>query len=141
MLHLGSMLGDPLAAELSRITDNLAIAIFEYDQETWGYRLFDHGTLMDLFWSNPEAVDESPEDYAGIPEIVSGEFCVPLETVAPYICHVSEANEEVKAFEDDEHTLNDHWVRVDFLRRLGLTYPEPGKVAGGRYVKIDEPGL
>ena len=66
-------------------------------------------------------------------------FAVPLEMVAPYVQHVENLDPESKAFDDDEFTLGDHWVRVDFMRRLGLLYPNPGKVPGGRYVRIDEP--
>jgi hypothetical protein len=141
MLHLGSVLGEPLAAELTRITGSPAIVLLEYDQDAWGYALCDGGTLVDRFWSVPDAVDLSPEECAGNFETVSAVLGVPAEVVAPYIRHVTEAEAEVKAFEDDEYTLGDHWVRVDFMRRLGLAYPEPGKVAGGRYVKIDEPDM
>jgi len=141
MLHLGSLRGESLAEELSRLSGKPALAVFEYDQDTWGYTLFDAGTLLDRFWSVPELVDMSPEECAGNFETVSSVLGVPPEWIAPYIRHVTEAEQGVKAFDDDEFTLNDHWVRVDFMRRLGLTYPSPGKVAGGRYVKIDEPDL
>ena len=139
MLHLGSLLGEPLAAELSRLTGGPAIAMLEYDQDTWGYCLFDSGTLLDRFWSVPEAVDTAPEECAGSAEAVYSVFGVPPESVALYIRHVSEADYGLKAFDDDEFTLGDHWVRVDFMRRLGLSYPAPGRTAGGRHVKIDEP--
>jgi len=138
MLHLGSVLGEPLAAELSRLTGNLALVLLEYDQDTWGYALFDGGTFLDRFWSVPRDVDVSPEECLGNSEIVSSAFGVSPESIAPYIHQITEADQGVKAFGDDEFTLNDHWVRVDFLHRLGLNYPAPGGVAGGRYVKIDE---
>jgi hypothetical protein len=141
MLHLGSLLGEPLAAELSRLTGGPAIAMLEYDQDTWGYCLFDSGTLLDRFWSVPEAVDTAPEECVGNAEAVYSAFGVSPDLVAPYIRHVTEVEHGLKAFDDDEFTLGDHWVRVDFMRRLGLTYPAPGQTAGGRYVKIDEPGV
>src|SRR5689334_17453020 len=59
LLHLNSLIGEPLAAELSRLTGAPAIVLLEYDQDTWGYSLFDGGTLLDRFWSVPEAVDMS----------------------------------------------------------------------------------
>ena len=130
-----------MAADLSRLTSGPAIVLFEYDQDTWGYSLFDGGTLIDRFWSVPEAVDVPPDECAGNAEVVSSTFGVPLETIAPYVRAVTEAEQGVKAFEDDQFTLSDHWVRVDFMRRLGLSYPPPGRAAGGRYVKIDEPDI
>jgi hypothetical protein len=140
-LHLGSLLGETLTAELSRLTASPAIVLLEYDQDTWGYVLFDSGALLDRFWSVPNAVDVPPEECVGNSETVSTVLGVSNESVAPYIRHVAETDAGVKAFEEDEYTLGDHWVRVDFMRRLGFTYPEPGKVAGARYVKIDEPGM
>jgi hypothetical protein len=141
MLHLGSFLGEPLAAELSRLTGGPAIVLLEYDQDAWGYALFDGGALVDRFWSVPAAVDTAPEECMGNAEAVYSVFGVSPESVAPYIRHITEAEHGVKAFDDDEFTLGDHWVRVDFLRRLGLSYPAPGDTAGGRYVAIAEPGL
>lgn len=141
LLHLDSLLGEPLAAELSRLTGGPAIAIFEYDQDTWGYGLFDCGTLLDQFWSVPKAVDMAPEKCAGNPEAVHLVFGVSPDLVAPYLRHITQAEHDLKAFDDDEYTLGDHWVRVDFMRRLGLSYPAPGRTAGGRHVKIEEPGV
>ncbi len=141
MLHLGSVIGEPLAAELSRITGGPAIVVLDYDQDTWGYCLFDSGAFLDRFWSVPGAVDVPPTECAGNAEAVYSVFGVPAESVAPYIRHVTEAEHGFKAFDDDEFTLGDHWVRVDFMRRLGLNYPAPGQTAGGRHVKIDEPGI
>jgi hypothetical protein len=42
--------------------------------------------------------------------------------IEPY---VKRAAGDEKAFQDDEFLLNDAWVRVDFMRRMGILYPEP----------------
>ena len=139
MLPLGSLFGETLTAELSRLTGGPAMVMLEYDQDAWGYCLFDGGTLLDRFWSAPEAVDTDPEECAGNAEAVFSIFGVSPDLVAPYLRHVTEADHGQKAFDDDEYTLGDHWVRVDFMRRLGLSYPAPGKTAGGRHVRIMEP--
>jgi hypothetical protein len=136
MLHLNTLVGEPLAAELSRLIVGPAIVFLEYDQAAWGYSLFERGTLVDRFWSIPDAVEMSPEECAGSADVVSRVFGVRAESLAPYIRHVTDS--DAKAFDDDEFALGDHWVRVDFMRRLGLAYPNPGKVAGGRRVKIEE---
>lgn len=139
MLHLNSLIGEPLAAELSRLINGPAVVVFEYDQATWGYTLFNSAKLLDRFWSIPEFVEVAPQDYAGNAEIVSSTFGVPRDHVAPSLQDVTDLDEAAKAFADDEFTLRDHWVRVDFLGRLGLNYPGPGEAVGGKYVKIDEP--
>lgn len=139
MLHLNSLIGESLAAEVSRLINGPAILLLEYDQATWGYNLLDNGKLLDRFWSIPEVVESPAEECAGNVAIVSSAFGVPTDSIAPYIRHIIESDDDCKAFEDDEFMLRDHWVRVDFLRHLGLAYPSPGQTAGGKYIKIDEP--
>ncbi len=138
MLHLNSFAAEPVAAELSRLIDGPAIAIFEYDQATWGYTFFERGELTDRFWSFPDVVETPPEECAGNAALLARAFGASPESITPYLRHISESDYETKAFDDDKFTLGDHWVRVDFMRRLGISYPSPGRVAGGRYVQIQE---
>jgi hypothetical protein len=138
MLHLNTLVAEPVAAELSRLTNGPAIVILEYDQAAWGYCLFESGKLLDRFWSLPDAVETPPEECAGNITTVARVFGITSESIAPYIRHVTEDDYETKASDDDEFALGDHWVRVDFMRRLGIPYPSPGKVVGGRYVQIRE---
>ena len=138
MLHLNTLVAEPVAAELSRLTSGPAIAVLEYDQAAWGYCLFESGKLLDRFWSLPDAVETPPEECVGSVPTVARVFGVSAESITPYIRHVTEDDYETKAFDDDEFALGDHWVRVDFMRRLGIPYPSPGQVAGGRYVQIEE---
>ena len=138
MLHLNTLVAEPVAAELSRLISGPAIAVMEYDQAAWGYCLFESGALLDRFWSLPDAVETPPEECIGSAQTVARVFGVPAESIAAYIRHVTDADYETKAFDDDEFALGDHWVRVDFMRRLGIPYPSPGQVAGGRYVQIQE---
>ena len=139
MLHLNSLIAEPLANELSRLVGGYSMALFEYDQAAWGYCLYKNGSLIDRFWNIPALVEIQPEECKGSAGTISSVFEVPLGMVVPYIQHISEADYGAKAFVDDEFTLGDHWARVDFIRRLGLTYPNPGQVAGGRYLKVEEP--
>jgi hypothetical protein len=135
MLHLNSMTAEPLAAELSSAIDGPAIAFLEYDQAAWGYSLFERGSVLNRFWNIPEIVEVPPDDYTGNLEILCRVFGAGPKSIAPYLQQVTES--AGKAFSDDQFTLGDHWVRVDFMRRLGLEYPEPGKAIGGQYVRID----
>ena len=127
----------PSACNSARLVAGPAIVFLEYDQAAWGYCLFESGTLLDRFWSIPDAVETPAAECAGNVAVVSRVFGVTRDSIAPYIHHVTDF--DAKAFAEDEFTLGDHWVRVDFMRRLGLKYPSPGQVAGGRHVKIEEP--
>ena len=113
--------------------------MMEYDQAAWGYTLFEGGEMRDQFWNFPDAVEMPAEECVGSVHAVAPAFGVPAESITPYIRHVTESDYNTKAFADDEFTLGDHWVRVDFMQRLGVPYPEPGEVAGGRYIQIQEP--
>jgi hypothetical protein len=140
LLHLNALIGERLAAELSRLTSAPSIVLSEDDQTTWGYALFLDGAESDSFWSVPEIVGVDGDAVRGTPSLVSQVFGVPESTVAPYLQHLSaEPPDTPKVFPDDEFALSDHWVRVDFMRRLGLQYPAPGETAGGRHIQIVDP--
>jgi hypothetical protein len=139
LLHLNALIGAQLAGELSRLTSAPSITFAEYDQEAWGYTLFLDGETSDRFWSIPEVVDEEPAAIRGTPSVLSAAFSVPESNVAPYLQHLAPGlSETSKVFPDDEFELGDHWVRVDFMRHLGLHYPDPGNTPGGRYLQIVE---
>lgn len=137
LLHLDALIGARLAAELSRLLSAPSILFSEYDQTAWGYTLFVDGAESDGFWSVPELVEEGPVSVRGNPSLVSRILGVPESSIAPYLQQFSsEPPETPKVFPDDEFSPGDHWVRVDFMRRLGLQYPTPGETDGGRYILI-----
>jgi len=136
MLHLNTSIGKSLASELSRLIAGPAVVFLEYDQAAWGYCLFEGGTLLDQFWNNPKMFETLPQECAGNVAVMSRVFGVSVASIAPYLRHPKDSC--AKAFDDDKFTLADHWVRVDFMRRIGLTYPNPGQVDGARFVKIEE---
>jgi hypothetical protein len=139
LLYLDALIGERLAAELSRLLSAPSIVFSEYEQTAWGYALFLDGAESDKFCSVPEIVEADPATVRGTPSRVSRIFSVPESSIAPYLHHLSsERPETPKVFSDDEFTLSDHWVRVDFMRRLGLQYPTPGQAAGGRHIRIVE---
>jgi hypothetical protein len=137
LLHLDALIGARLAAELSRLSSAPSIVFSEYDQTAWGYTLFVDGVESDSFWSVPELVELDPDTVRGNPSLVSRILSVPESSIAPYLQPFSvELPGNAKVFPDDQFSLDDHWVRVDFMRRLGLQYPSPGATAGGRYILI-----
>jgi hypothetical protein len=137
LMHLDAPIGARLAAELSRLLSAPSIVFSEYDQTAWGYTLFVDGVEADGFWSVPELVELDPDTVRGNPSLVSRILSVPESRIAPYLQQFSaEPPEDSKVFPDDQFSLGDHWVRVDFMRRLGLQYPTPGATAGGRHILI-----
>lgn len=141
LLHLDSELSDPLAAELSKLTDDPVLVFYEFNQCAWGLSVYENGARVCRFWNRPEVVEEDPHSCALDPEYFAKHFGVGISSIAPYLQHIDPDSEEgVKAFGEDRFTLDDHWVRCDFMERLGLPYPDPG-TTGTRHVYIEEPGI
>jgi len=139
LLRLNSMLADPLAVALSEATGGAVIAFYEFEQAAWGFDVYEKGEAVARFWNRPDYVEEDPGSCAVDPQILAGRFGVGVDEIAPYLKHLApDANELGKAFPADEFELGDHWVRCDFMRRLGLRYPEPGE-PGSRHFLLREP--
>lgn len=128
-LPLFSRMGDPLCKMLA---DRCApvLAFYEFDQTGWGVSLFLPEGKIKAFvsWFDldlPDGVDAlSADDLAA----ATG---VHPQTVTPYLL----AGASGKASPSDEFTRDDHWVRVDLMRSLGLMYPDPN-ADGVRHVHI-----
>ncbi len=141
LLHLNSELHRQLGPALHTDTCSPVIAFYEYDQIAWGFAVFGEGQAVDWFCNRPEVADHDPTYCTVDPYYIADLFGVDAETVAPYLKHLDpNADEPGKAFADDAFSLGDHWVRCDFMRRLGLRYPNPGE-PGTRHVYIKEPGV
>jgi hypothetical protein len=141
LLHLNSQLADPLAASLSTATSSPTVAFYEFDQCAWGFTVYDNGQAVARFWNRPEVVEEDPSACTVDPISIAGKFGVGVEAAAPYLKHLdADAEQPDKALPADEFSLGDHWVRCDFMRRLGLRYRNPGE-PGTRHVFIKERGI
>lgn len=140
LLHLNSLLGDPLAKYLSTQVIVPVIVFHEYDQAAWGFSVFEQGERIGLFWNAPEIMEKLPESCEISADFLAGKFGVKVSAITPYLQHVHTIEVDKKAFTEDEFTLYDHWVRVDFMRRLGIHYPIPGS-KGSRYIFISESGV
>ena len=128
LLRLNSQLADPLAAALSTATGSPVVAFYEFEQAAWGFNVYEKGLSVARFWNRPDYVEEDPRSCAVDPKVIAGRFGVGVEEIAPYLNQFGpDADEPGKAFPDDEFELDNHWVRCDFMRRLGLRYPEPGE--------------
>jgi hypothetical protein len=138
LLHLNSRLAHPLAARMSAELVDPVTVFDEFDQVAWGFSVYEAGNCIARFWNCPAIVEEDPQTCAVNPDLIARLFDVPVERVAPYLTHVNpDVDGHGKVFADDEFSLGDHWVRCDFMRRLGLHYPNPGE-PGTRHVFIKE---
>jgi hypothetical protein len=140
LLRLNSEFAEPLAAALSAATGTPAVAFYEFEQAAWGFDVFEKGQSVARFWNRPDYVEEDPGSCAVDPKVLAGRFGVGVEEIAPYLAHLDpDDDERGKAFPADEFDLGDHWVRCDFMRRLGLRYPDPDE-PGSRHFLLREPG-
>lgn len=127
MLHLNSSLIDKISQRLSKKTNSPVIAFLEYDQDAWGYCLFQNGHLIDNFWNNHLTVDLEINKCTADIDLISEKFQVDKELLKPYLIDIADRDDLGKAYESDEFDLENHWVRADFMEKLGLNYPESGK--------------
>jgi len=121
------MLGDPLCIDLSKRMDTPVLAFLEYQQDCWGYALFRQGKLLNYFWNDPSIPEEDPKICKGDAHLLAQLFHVESKLLDPYLHFINHNDNRAtsrKAFNDDQFTLGDHWVRIDFMRRLGIIYPD-----------------
>jgi hypothetical protein len=134
LIHLNSLFGDSLASAISKMTNGISILFYEYDQAAWGYHLFNNGEILDQFWNLPEVVELNAADFAGNASLMASTFNAKKELIEPYLKHITEKSEG-KILPDDEFEITDHWVRVDFMKRLNLLYSD---LKNGKYIFITE---
>ncbi len=140
LLHLNSQLGEALAMALSRALDHPTIVFHEYEELAWGFVVYRSGDAIARFWNRPDVVELDPASCRASPEVIAGAFGVDPQTVAGYLRHLDAGESPGKVFSDDGRTLDRHWVRVDFMKRLGMDYPDPG-TRGSRHVLVRERGV
>lgn len=111
---------------------SLVCTVHVYDEDYWVNAIFEKGTSVSLFASEPSYFSESEEDaaklkakWSGDANAVSQLLSVPQEAISPYFVHLDaeNPNQPGKAFPDDEFELSNFWVFTDFWRQLGITYP------------------
>jgi hypothetical protein len=121
LLHLNAEFYEDLAVALSAAQPEPVLVFTEFDQAVWGYSLCHGGRRLDTFWSDPEYVGVDPSTCSGDPDLVATTFRVEPASIAGYLMRPVDG---LRVHADDVRTLDDHWVRVDFMRRLGILYPD-----------------
>lgn len=101
-----------------------------YDDDFWGYELWQKGRELDQFASLPDYFDQgSPPDKPGDADLVARCFGVEPERIRRYLLPWDKEPAGC-AYEGDEFTAGDSWQMADFLNALGFDYdrlcpPEP----------------
>ena len=141
LLHLRSLVAEPLALELSKSSNGPVIVFHEFEEVAWGFAVFEGGKPIARFWNRPAAVDEKPGDCMPNVELLAKQFGVSPKALSPYLRHFgADVEYNSKAYADDRFSLGDHWVRVDFMKRLVMHYADPKEV-GARHIYVHERGV
>jgi hypothetical protein len=81
-------------------------------------------------WPNYWDEESQASDWEPDPAKLAAALGVSADVLRPYLIDAGMIQDEAeprKANADDNFELRNIWVFVDFWRRLGVTYPEPGK--------------
>ena len=119
-----------LAQRLSERLRRPALGLHIHDDDLWMYLLYSSGKLVDKFNPLPdywgELEEEDMASWGGRADVVCEHWpSVSKEAVSKYL-RKWDFEDTGKAYPDDEFEVNDCWQLVDFMRRLGLDYPDPG---------------
>lgn len=110
--------GEPLSRALSRPV----LLAYIYDDDFWGYELWQKGKELDRFASLPDYFGEGePPAKPGDAGLVARLFGADPERIAPYLLPWKESAEGY-ACEGDEFAIGDSWQMADFLDALGFDY-------------------
>jgi hypothetical protein len=103
---------------LSRELDSQVSAVDVEIGASWQHVAFVKGEDRDRFSSRPG------QGWVGDAVLLADLFDRPATGIAPYLVTADRA--AGFAFPADEFELDDVWVFVDFWKRLGISYPDPG---------------
>jgi len=99
------------------------------DSEVWYHFIFYNGKQVDQFCSNPKEYEQKDKYdlFRGNVKKLAFYFEVDEQIIAPYLISITSENRSdfifKKAFTDDNHSLGDEWIFLDFWKRLGIEYP------------------
>lgn len=100
--------------------------IYIYDGDGWGYFYCEDGIIKDFFSVCPEATrGTSPEKYKDSAKFIAERFHINVNKIINYFKIWTDEliEDEVVAYEDDEFVYGDCWQMADFMKRLGILFP------------------
>jgi len=133
VVYPGDFIGwDAVSESLSKDLRKPVFSFHIHDGDFWMYVLFDDGSVVDRFNPVPDywgrAGEEDCAQWQGnTREVARRVPGLSAESVSKYLIRwddeVFESAERTKAYPDDEFCYGDDWQLVDFMKRLGLSYP------------------
>lgn len=123
--------GFDYAGPLSKRVNCPVLLGYIYDDDFWGYELWERGKLLDQFASLPGCFDEdNPPNKPGDAELVARCFGMEPERIRRYLLPWPELEPDEFAYDGDQAAAGDSWQLADFLEALGFDYdklcpPEP----------------
>ncbi len=120
-----------LAEALSLEIQRPILLLYIYDEDFWGYFLYENGVELDQFCPMPDYFEEVSAEEAdrlsGDPLILSKYFSVDPSDIQNYLCTWTEEmmDEDEKAYPEDECFQCDCWQMADFMEKLGFSYDFP----------------
>ncbi|MEM7272721.1 MAG: hypothetical protein AAF547_06550 [Actinomycetota bacterium] len=131
---------DDAARFLSQALGCATLTISVHDGDLWSYVLFDRGHPRHRFSTIPDYF----EDDDGGPRSTSGDAVelaaqlpnVPVERIERYLRPWTADDDGTRAYPEDEFTVGDVWQFTDFLRAIGLDWPDDGDGAAGRSYRL-----
>lgn len=126
------------------LSEKLSCPVFSFhihDGDLWMFILFDKGKQLAQFNPIPEyweeISDEEKKQWKGDADAIAS--CISnlkAVDIAHYLKQWDiDGDEGQKAYSDDEYTYGDCWQMCDFMKRIGLIFPEAdaGSVIGRKY--------
>jgi len=131
---------DALAQALSGQLSTPVMVLYIYDDDYWGYWLYQEGREVDRFATLPDYFGPNdPPDRPGNAAAVAQSFGVEPKAIEKYLIPwpqglAASDEEDVYAYESDFYALGDFWQLTDFMKALGFNYdlldPQPNAPAG-----------
>lgn len=122
---------ETLATALSLEIKRPILLLYIYDDDFWGYDLYENGEEIDRFCPIPDYFEEVSEEEAaksaGDPWCLARYFTVHPEDIQNYLRVWTEElmEEDEKAYPEDECSQCDCWQMADFMAKLGFPYDFP----------------
>lgn len=114
---------EALAEKLSAGLSGPVMVLYIYDDDYWGYFLWQNRAELDRFASLPGYFEPgSPPDRPGNAALVAQLFGVEEGAAAPYLLPWDEERMGSYAREGDQAVIGDSWQMADFMGALGFDY-------------------
>lgn len=116
-----------LAVALSVQSKGEVLFCYIYDDDFWGYYLYNNGEETGYFCPIPDYFGYIDEEEAlsmssGDAEMLSYIFDIPVERIRNYFCRWTGLNDGKKAYPDDKYGY-EAWQVADFIEALGFSFP------------------